>query len=79
MSRKTSMLAPDWWDYTTLDDDILNDAARLTPEDMLALSLPGSILESGNYEIRLEGWQDEWPADHAFDPIRTIYFTCIMK
>lgn len=48
-------------------------------EDMLALSLPGSILESGDYEIRLEGWQDEWPADHAFDPIRTIYFTCIMK
>ena len=48
-------------------------------EEMLALSLPGSVLESGDYEIRLEGWQDEWPADHAFDPIRIIYFTCIMK
>jgi len=48
-------------------------------EDMLALSLPGSILESGDYEIRLEGWQDQWPAGHAFDPIRTIYFTCITK
>ena len=23
MARKISMLAPDWWDYTTLDDDIL--------------------------------------------------------
>jgi glucosamine-6-phosphate deaminase len=32
------MLAPDWWDYTTLDDKLLNDAARLTPKDMLALS-----------------------------------------
>jgi hypothetical protein len=48
-------------------------------EDMLALSLPGSVLESGDYEVRLEGWQDEWPVDHAFDPIRTIYFTCINK
>lgn len=41
MSRKISMLAPDWWDFTTLDDEILNDAARLTPEDMIALSRPG--------------------------------------
>ncbi len=35
------MLAPGWWDFTTLDDEILNDAARLTPEDMMALSRPG--------------------------------------
>ncbi|MFA6175832.1 MAG: glucosamine-6-phosphate isomerase, partial [Phycisphaerae bacterium] len=41
MARKISMLAPDWWDYTTLDDAILNDAARLTPEDMLGLSRKG--------------------------------------
>ena len=41
MSRKISMLAPDWWDYTTLDDKLLNDAARLTPKDMLSLSREG--------------------------------------
>lgn len=41
MARKTSMLAPDWWDYTTLDDEILNDAARLSPDDMLGLSREG--------------------------------------
>ncbi len=41
MARKQSILAPDWWDYTTLDDEILNDAARLTPEDMLSLSREG--------------------------------------
>lgn len=41
MARKISMLAPDWWDYTTLDDDILNDAARLCPDDMLGLSREG--------------------------------------
>jgi hypothetical protein len=23
MSRKLSSIAPDWWDYTTLDDDII--------------------------------------------------------
>ena len=41
MTRKTSMLAPGWWDYTTLDDAILDDAARLTPEAMLGLSRDG--------------------------------------
>ena len=41
MGRKRSILAPDWWDYTTLDDEILNDAARLTAEDLLALSRDG--------------------------------------
>jgi glucosamine-6-phosphate deaminase len=41
MARKLSMLAPDWWDFTTLDDELLNDAARLTPKDMLQLSREG--------------------------------------
>ncbi len=41
MARKLSILAPDWWDFTTLDDEILNDAAKLTPEDMLSLSREG--------------------------------------
>ena len=41
MARKLSILAPDWWDYTTLDDAILDDAARLTPDDMLSLSREG--------------------------------------
>jgi len=41
MARKLSMLAPDWWDFTTLDDELLNDAAKLTKEDMIALSREG--------------------------------------
>ena len=41
MARKISMLAPQWWDYTTLDDEILNDAAKLTAEDMGAMSREG--------------------------------------
>jgi glucosamine-6-phosphate deaminase len=39
--RPLSKVAPDWWDYTTLDREILDDAARLQPEDLLALSRPG--------------------------------------
>jgi glucosamine-6-phosphate deaminase len=41
MARKLSILAPEWWDYTTLDDEILNDAAKLSEEDMLGLSREG--------------------------------------
>ena len=41
MTRKISMLAPEWWDYTTLDDEILNEAAKLTAEDMAGLGREG--------------------------------------
>src|SRR5881394_1269880 len=41
MARKLSSIAPDWWDYTTLDDEIIQAAARLTPEAMAKLSRPG--------------------------------------
>ena len=41
MARKLSMLAPGWWDFTTLDDELLNDAAKLTPKDLLQLSRDG--------------------------------------
>ncbi|HET6449996.1 MAG TPA: glucosamine-6-phosphate isomerase [Spirochaetia bacterium] len=39
--RATSLVAPGWWDYTTLDREILDDAARLKPDDLLKLSRPG--------------------------------------
>lgn len=41
MARKISSIAPDWWDYTTLDTEIVKEAALLTPERMLKLSRPG--------------------------------------
>ena len=41
MARPLSKLAPDWWDYTTLDKEILSDAARLSAEDMQAMSRQG--------------------------------------
>ncbi len=41
MARPLSRIAPDWWDYTTLDPEIIRDAAALTPEALLSLSRPG--------------------------------------
>ncbi|MCJ7750487.1 MAG: glucosamine-6-phosphate isomerase, partial [Armatimonadetes bacterium] len=41
MSRPLSVVAPDWWDYTTLDRELIEDAAKLTAEDMLGLARPG--------------------------------------
>lgn len=41
MPRKLSHIAPDWWDYTTLENDLINDAARLTERDLAQLSRPG--------------------------------------
>lgn len=41
MPRKLSKVAPDWWDYTTLDTAILADAAALTARDMQQLSRDG--------------------------------------
>ncbi|MDA7533325.1 glucosamine-6-phosphate isomerase [Verrucomicrobia bacterium] len=41
MSRKMSQIAPDWWDYTTLDDALIKDAASLTARKLKGLSRPG--------------------------------------
>lgn len=41
MSRAISKVAPDWWDYTTLDEEILSDAARLEADDLRQLSRDG--------------------------------------
>jgi len=41
MARPQSTIAPDWWDYTTLDREILQDAAKLSPLDVLQLNRPG--------------------------------------
>jgi len=40
-TRPLSLVAPEWWDYTTLDRELLDDAARLTADDLFALSRPG--------------------------------------
>ncbi|HEY5311515.1 MAG TPA: glucosamine-6-phosphate isomerase [Pirellulales bacterium] len=39
--RPLSKISPTWWDYTTLDREILDAAARLEADDLLALARPG--------------------------------------
>src|SRR5687768_4264952 len=41
MPRKLSSIAPDWWDYTTLDDSLIADVSKLTLKDVQQLSRPG--------------------------------------
>ena len=41
MARPISKVAPDWWDYTTLDTSILQEAAKLTADDLQDLSRDG--------------------------------------
>ncbi len=41
MSRKRSVVAPDWWDYTTISDELVADTAKLTVKDIEQLSRPG--------------------------------------
>ncbi|HNQ89990.1 MAG TPA: glucosamine-6-phosphate isomerase [Verrucomicrobiota bacterium] len=40
-ARKRSAIAPEWWDYTTLDTELVSEVARLTPRDLERLSRPG--------------------------------------
>ncbi|HSU65561.1 MAG TPA: hypothetical protein VLJ39_01695 [Tepidisphaeraceae bacterium] len=41
MPRPISKVAPDWWDFTTLDPEILQDAAQLDEKGLRQLSRPG--------------------------------------
>ncbi len=41
MTRPISKIAPEWWDFTTLEPDVLADAARLQAKDLLKLARPG--------------------------------------
>ncbi len=39
--RPLSKIAPQWWDYTTLDPELLSDAARLSADDLPRLAREG--------------------------------------
>jgi glucosamine-6-phosphate deaminase len=41
MARPLSTIAPGWWDYTTLPQELLEEVARLTPETMQKLQRDG--------------------------------------
>ncbi|MBI4283602.1 MAG: glucosamine-6-phosphate isomerase [Chloroflexi bacterium] len=42
--RPLSKIAPGWWDYTTLEPEVLEEAARLTADDLFGLSRPGFVV-----------------------------------
>lgn len=46
MARRLSALSPDWWDYTTLDSELIDVVARLSSRDLARLTRPG-------FEVRL--------------------------
>lgn len=62
MARPLSKLAPAWWDYTTLDKTILEDAARLKAKDLVQLSRPG-------FTVRIYDTIEEFYAAEALEYI----------
>lgn len=43
--RNASKISRDFWDYTTLDPKLLDDAARLTEKDIEQMGRPGFIVK----------------------------------
>jgi glucosamine-6-phosphate deaminase len=74
MPRPLSSIAPAWWDYTTLDPSLIQDAARLTPKDLEQLSRPGfrvvfyDTLEDFYLAEALE-YIDAWKQASAASPV----------
>lgn len=64
MSRPVSKVAPEWWDYTTLDDAILCDAASLTANDLVGLSRDG-------FEVRIYDTLEEFYCAEAMEYVAT--------
>lgn len=42
--------------------------------EMLAISLPAALLESGDYEVRVEGWRSGSAASQDFEPANRVTF-----
>ena len=74
MPRKLSSVAPDWWDYTTLDETLVRDGAALTPQKIAKLSRPGfkvvfyDTLEDFYLAEALE-YIDAWRQSTADNPV----------
>ncbi len=73
MTRPASKVAPGWWDYTTLEPDIVADAAKLGPRDLEQLTRPGftvhmhDTLEDFYLAEALE-YVDAWKQSSADNP-----------
>jgi glucosamine-6-phosphate deaminase len=60
--RPLSKIAPQWWDYTTLDPELLRDAARLSPDDLPRLARDG-------FAVRIFDTRDEFFLAEALEYI----------
>lgn len=74
MPHKPSAISPDWWDYTCLPGELVEEAARLTPRDLERLSRPGfrvvmyDTLEDFYLAEALE-YVDAWRQSTADNPV----------
>lgn len=62
MARPLSKVAPEWWDYTTLDEAILRDAATLNANDLVGLSRDG-------FQVRIYDTVEEFYCAEAMEYI----------
>jgi len=74
MTRPLSTIAPEWWDYTTLDRDLIDEAARLTPRDLMRLSRPGFAVIlydtiEGFYLAEALEYIDAWRVSTSDNPV----------
>ena len=53
MNLRTSSISPDWWDYTCLPLDIVEEVARLTPKGVDRIQLYSSGAEAVESAFRL--------------------------
>jgi hypothetical protein len=73
-ARPPSRIAPDWWDYTTLEPELIHEAAALTAPDIARLARPGfrvvmyDSLEEFYLAEALE-YIDAWKQAKAGDPV----------
>lgn len=74
MPLKPSAISPDWWDYTCLPTELVEEVARLTPRDLGRLSRPGfrvvmyDTLEDFYLAEALE-YVDAWRQSTADNPV----------
>ena len=73
-ARPLSRIAPDWWDYTTLEPELIHEAAALTAADLARLARPGfrvvmhDSLEEFYLAEALE-YIDAWKQAKSGDPV----------
>ena len=71
--RPLSKIAPEWWDYTTLEPQLLNEVAKLTEKDIAQLGRPGFTVKfydtiESFYLVEALGYVDAWLKATASEP-----------